>query len=131
MNAIEAAALHSGIRQLMKTCHQASSDAGWWNDLQTGHRLELTQERIGDKLMLIVTEIAEAKEGSRKNLSDNHLPSRPMIEVELADAIIRIADLAGALNLDLAGAVIDKLEYNAKRPDHQIKNRKAENGKKT
>jgi hypothetical protein len=54
-----------------------------------------------------------------------------MIEVELADAVIRIADLAGALGLDLAGALIDKLAYNAKRPDHKVENRKAENGKKT
>lgn len=80
--------------------------------------------------MLIVTEIAEAKEGFRKNLMDEHLPNRPSIEVELADAIIRIADLAGALDLDLAGAIVDKIEYNANRADHKIENRKLENGKK-
>ena len=93
--------------------------------------MPLTQERVGDKLMLIVTEIAEAKEGHRKDLMDNHLPHRKMIEVELADAMIRIGDLAGRLGLDLGGAVVDKLAYNANRKDHKIENRRAENGKKT
>ena len=123
--------LRNGLRRLVCDCHGASKAAGWWNDLHTGEPLPLTQERVGDKLMLIVTEIAEAKEGHRKGLMDTHLPHRSMIEVELADAVIRIADLAGALGLDLAGAVVDKLAYNANRPDHKVENRKAPNGKKT
>ena len=52
-----------------------------------------------------------------------------MVEVEMADAIIRILDLCGALKLDLAGAIFEKLEYNTTREDHQIKNRKETNGK--
>jgi NTP pyrophosphatase (non-canonical NTP hydrolase) len=123
--------LRDGLNQLVQTCHGAALKAGWWHDIETGLANPLTQERIGDKLMLIVTEIAEAKEGHRKNLNDDHLPNRPMIEVELADAVIRISDLAGVLNLDLAGAIIEKLAYNTNRPDHKIENRKSENGKKT
>lgn len=131
MNTAEQIQLGDGINLLVRTCHGASKEAGWWSDLQTGEPLPLTQERVGDKLMLVVTEIAEAKEGHRKNLMDDHLPERPMIEVELADAVIRICDLAGVMGLDLAGAVIGKLAYNANRPDHKLENRKAENGKKT
>ena len=123
--------LQTGLEELVATCHGAAKKAGWWNNLDTGEPLALTQELVGDKLMLIVTEIAEAKEGHRKNLNDDHIKHRPMIEVELADAIIRIAELAGMMGLDLAGAVIDKLAYNANRPDHKIENRKAVNGKKT
>lgn len=123
--------VRNGVRQLVSMCHSASKKSGWWSDLATGEPLELTQERVGDKLMLIVTEIAEAKEGHRKGLTDDHLPHRKMVEVELADALIRIADLAGAMGLDLSGAVIDKLEYNASRADHKIENRMAEGGKKT
>lgn len=131
MNTADTTQLRNGIYQLVRTSHGASKAAGWWNDLHTGEPLPLTQERVGDKLMLIVTEIAEAKEGHRKGLMDTHLTDRKMIEVELADAVIRIADLAGMLGLDLAGAVIDKLAYNANRTDHKIENRKAANGKKT
>ena len=127
--------MHNPIAQnlnaLVDFCHRAAKTAGWWNDLHSGEPLPITQERVGDKLMLIVTEIAEAKEGFRKNLDDDHLPSRKMVEVELADAVIRIADLAGCLGLDLGGAVSEKLAYNAQREDHKLESRRADGGKKT
>lgn len=115
---------------LVEACHGASTAAGWWNDLTTGEPLVNRPHVVGEKLMLIVSEVAEAMEGHRKGLPDDKLPHRPMIEVELADAVIRIADLAGALGLDLGGAVAEKLEYNRNRPDHKPENRKADGGKK-
>jgi NTP pyrophosphatase (non-canonical NTP hydrolase) len=115
---------------LALTCHNAAEKAGWWSDLQTGQPLTITPELVLSKLMLIVTEVAEATEGYRKGLQDDKLPHRPMIEVELADAVIRIGDLAGALGLDLGGAIAEKVRYNAKRADHQIANRQADGGKK-
>ena len=120
-----------GFALLQQFAHCAAKDGGWWNDLETGEPLPLTQERVGDKLMLVVTEIAEAKEGYRKGLMDDHLPHRKMIEAELADAVIRIADLAGRLKLDLGGAVAEKMEYNLHRADHKIENRRKAGGKKT
>jgi hypothetical protein len=68
-------------------------------------------------------------EGDRKNLMDDKLPHRPMREVELADAVIRIFDLAGAYGMDIAGAIVEKMAFNAVRPDHKIENRVAEGGK--
>lgn len=115
---------------LVEVCHGASKAAGWWNDLQTGTPLVDRPHVVGEKLMLIVSEVSEAMEGHRKGLADDKLPHRPMVEVELADAVIRIADLAGALGLDLGGAIAEKMEYNRNRPDHKPENRKADGGKK-
>ena len=81
-------------------------------------------------LCLIHSEISEAMEGHRKNLMDDKLPHRSMLEVELADAVIRICDMCGGLGLDLEGAIYEKLEYNKNRADHKIENRLSENGKK-
>ena len=49
--------------------------------------------------------------------------------LSLADAIIRIADLAGYLDMDLGGAVMEKLEYNRTRTDHKPENRAKVGGK--
>jgi NTP pyrophosphatase (non-canonical NTP hydrolase) len=85
---------------------------------------------IGEMLCLFPSEISEAMEGHRKGLMDDKLPRRPMLEVELADAVIRIFDMAGGLKLDLAGAIADKLHYNSTREDHNPENRLADGGKK-
>jgi NTP pyrophosphatase (non-canonical NTP hydrolase) len=115
---------------LVAVCHGASKKAGWWTNLETGAQTIGEPHIVGEKLMLVVSEVSEAMEGHRKSLMDDKLPHRTMIEVELADAVIRIADLAGALGLDLGGAIAEKLAFNANRPDHKLENRKGENGKK-
>lgn len=66
---------------------------------------------------------------SIKGLNDDHLPHRKAIEVELADAVLRIADLCGYLELDLGAALVEKLEYNTKRADHKLENRRKDGGK--
>lgn len=115
---------------LQDMCHHAAKESGWWTDIQTGEPILTTRPHlVGEKLMLIVSEVAEAMEGHRKNLMDDKLPHRKMIEVELADAVIRIFDLAGAMGLDMGGAIAEKMEYNSTRDDHKIENRRAEGGK--
>lgn len=59
---------------------------GWWDN---------PDRDIFQTLQLVNTEIAEATEGDRKDLMDDHLPHRKMVEVELADTLIRLFDLAG------------------------------------
>ena len=78
---------------------------------------------------MIHSEVSEAVEASRKNLMDDKLTHRKGVEVELADAVIRILDLCGALELDLDGAITEKLIFNLTRPDHKIGNRLKANGK--
>lgn len=128
--------IEAGTR-LQHECHRASKTAGWWTDLKTGIDLtETIKEQnilagalVAQKLMLIVSEVSEAMEGHRKGLKDDKLPHRPMVEVELADAIIRICDLAGAMGLDLGGAIAEKMAYNRSRADHKPENRVANGGK--
>jgi hypothetical protein len=123
-------AAHDGLTHAQVLCHQLAAASGWWTDLKTGMPLILEQVNVPEKLCLIHSEISEAMEGHRKGLMDDKLPHRKMLEVELADAMIRILDLAGFLELDLAGATIEKLAYNQNRADHKLENRAAAGGKK-
>lgn len=111
------------LRDLQQHCHMASVNAGWWDGLDL-------EAITPTKLVLIHGEISEAMEGFRKDAKDDHLPHRDGMEVELADAIIRILDLAGAHGYDLQGALEEKMEYNAKRADHKSEARAAAGGKK-
>lgn len=120
---------YSGISAATSICHGLAAKSGWWTKKQTGERLSLEEVNIAEKLCLIHSEVSEAMEGHRKNLMDDKLPHRKMLEVELADALIRIHDLAGFLGLDLAGATIEKLAFNQQRPDHKLENRLADGGK--
>lgn len=115
------------LNSLATAIYQNNVKAGWFKDPKTGRKIDRDPMVM---LMLIVTEVAEAAEGIRKNLQDTHLPDRPMIEVELADTIIRILELAGYLGLDLGGAFVDKINYNAHRADHKLSARAEPNGKK-
>lgn len=121
---------------LQLACHKAARDAGWYEhhdlgDLRVSMRRDnrIGKALVAEKLALIHSEISEAMEGHRKGAADTHLPNRKSIEVELADAVIRIADLAGALALDLGGAIAEKMAYNAKRADHKPEARAAAGGK--
>ncbi len=118
-------ALIQGINSLSTLCHNANKT--WWRHPGTGEPL---QRNKGELMMLIVSEVAEAMEGARKGLSDDKLTHRTMEEAELADTLIRIFDYAGGFGLDLGGALIEKLAYNASRADHKPEHRLAEGGKK-
>ena len=117
------------INDMVQDVHQRNVKSGWWTDLKTGEDLH-GKRNLGELLCLVHSEISEAMEGHRKSLMDDKLPHRNMLEVELADAIIRIFDIAGGYNLDLGGAYVEKLEYNAKRADHKPENRVKDGGKK-
>ena len=115
----------AAINELARQVHEANKR--WWQDPATG---EPIKRNVGELLMLAVSELAEAMEGNRKDLADDKLPHRDMFEVEIVDCIIRLLDLGGGLNLDLGGAFVDKMAFNAVREDHKPEARLAAGGKK-
>lgn len=115
------------INKLRDICYKASLDGGWHTDLTTG---ELKERNKAEMICLIHSELSEAMEGERKDLKDDHLPHRPMAEVEMADAVIRIMDYCGRWGYDIGGAIVEKMEYNKNRADHKIENRINNGGKK-
>src|SRR3954468_559881 len=114
--------LADGINEVVQLCHRLSYAGGWWP--------EDKQRNVPEALCLIHSEISEALEGHRKDKMDEPLPHHKSLTIELADAVIRIADLAGGLNLPLGEALAEKLCYNQLRADHKLAHRAAPGGKK-
>ena len=125
-------ALLGSAEVLKNFCYSAAYTNGWWmvngRDVRNSEA-EFLKLWEGTKIALIHSEVSEALEGTRKNKMDDHLRHRSSVEVELADAVIRIFDLCGGMGYDIAGAIAEKLEYNATRADHKPENRAKQGGK--
>lgn len=94
--------------------HEWAKEKGFW-DLDEG--FEEPRDKLPEKLCLIHSEISECLEADRQgDLFDDKLVNRKGVEVELADAVIRIMDLAQALDLDLGTTIAEKMVYNQNRP---------------
>lgn len=77
------------------------------------------ERNIGEQLMLVVTEVAEAMEDLRDgkmalSYDENGKPTG--FPIEIADVMIRLFDLSGYLRIDLDDAVDTKIAFNETRP---------------
>lgn len=116
----------AGLRALQSLSWKINEAAGWHHDPRTGERIETDVPR---SIALCHSELSEALESFRKSLPDDKLPDHPGIEVELCDLIIRTAELAHSLKLDLGATTIEKLAVNRSRTDHGTESRSAPGGK--
>ena len=110
------------INYLIEESHKNAVNKGFWDDVDLVSEDGLKEafkddlsissgeiNAIGNRLMLMVGEVAEAQEGLRHNDRDN-------FKEELADVCIRMFDLCGGLDIDLESEILKKMSKNLDRP---------------
>lgn len=90
--------MKSSINAFAREINENAIKHGFWGD----------NPSIGEKLMLIVTEVAEACEADRVDDIDN-------FGEELADIIIRTLDLAAHTGIDIGEELVTKYAKNLLR----------------
>lgn len=110
------------IREWQTEIHSLATEKGWWDGCtrDADGRVLLNVDAVLARISLIHSELSEAVEEARKSHNYSEIyydTSKPEgFAVELADAVIRILDLCGALGIDLEQVVDTKHSYNRTRP---------------
>lgn len=100
------------ISELIKQAHQTAREKGWWDK----------EPAFGELIALCHSELSEALEDFRNGNPLDETWYGPLsdsprgIPIELADVVIRIADMCGHYDIDLEAAIRIKMEYNKSRP---------------
>ena len=113
----------NNLTELSKTIHKGNVDKGFYD----------VPKETGTTLMLVVSELGEALEADRHGLMADRITFEQELirgndfrdsfrncikdryEDEIADAIIRLLDHCGHMNIDIEFHVKHKLMYNATR----------------
>lgn len=118
------------LNESAEIIYQNNKAKGFWDN----------ERNVGELLMLVTSELGEAMEASRKDkyadwegfefeLTDDDFHTKEQarreafrifikdsFEDEIADAVIRLLDLAHGLKIDLARHIQEKVAYNTHRP---------------
>lgn len=101
-----AAQLEAGFATVQQYVNRTAREKGWWDDDRSD----------GEAIALIHAELSEMLEALRSgNPVSTKIPMNTCVEEEAADVVIRLMDLAQQRGWNIAGAIINKLEYNDTR----------------
>lgn len=114
------------LETLQTEAHENSARKGFWDEIREANALGDTgkvRSLINEKLMLVNSELVEAMDELRSGHAVDEVyegdKGKPEgFGVEIADAIIRLFDLAGGLNLEVADLIEDKMAYNSASRGH-------------
>lgn len=84
------------LENFCNLCHEAAKN--WWINLETNEPLDRNR---GEMIALKHSELSEAWDGFKIGAMDDHLPHRLALDVEIADACIRLGDYTKGTNISL------------------------------